>query len=100
MIITFSRGERITEGMTKEASNKQITDLNAVAQAQANHQFTAMGPSDFMARLQLEFTETFSKKRLSEILREALEIVESVDDIDESFRLASTRFQGTSPTKQ
>jgi hypothetical protein len=97
---TFSRGARIVEDMTKEASNKQVTVLNAMAQAQANHRYTSMGGKpDFMAGLPQQSTVTFSKKHLCEILRQALEIVESIDDIGESV-LESTRSPGPSPTKK
>jgi hypothetical protein len=97
--ITFLQGNGSFRVMTKETSIKQITVMNALAQAQASYQFTAMGPPDFMAGLPQQFTGTLSKKLLSEILREALEIVDSVDDMDESV-LAGSRSQGTSLTKQ
>jgi hypothetical protein len=85
--------------MTKEASNKQITLLNAVAQPQVNHQYASMGPPDFMAGLPQRSTETSTQEHLREILRQALEIVERIDDIDEGV-LESTGFPGTPPTKQ
>ena len=85
--------------MTKEASDKEISVLNTVAQARANHQYTSMGPPHFMARLPQQFTETFSKEHLREILRQALEIVGSIDEIEESV-LESTRSPGIPPTKQ
>lgn len=85
--------------MTKETSNQQPSILNAIAQTHENHQFTAMGPPNFMARIPQQFSVRLSMIHLSEILRQALEIVEYIDDGDDII-LSSNQSQGLPPSTQ
>lgn len=99
--ITFSRAQTDHQDMSKESSYQQTSLLNALTRAHENPQLTSMGSPVCMARepRQSMSIARFSKTLLSEILREALEIIESVDIHDEIVIL-SARAQGTPPTKQ